>query len=230
MNTINTNLTNVNPPVHDDLIKNNSNYLQDNTNSLNLQKNFLKLLVTQIKNQDPTDPIKNSDLTSQLAQINTANGIERLNNFTIQFSNHVNKNQNLQLSSLIGRHVIVPNEKIIHSKNTKTRFGIALFDNADSVKIEITDKNNTVLHVKKITNVEPGIHTFLWDGKDLNDQSVDTGKYNIVVVAQTKGEDIRVKSLSEAVVNSVIMSANIPIIKLGEAGTTTPLNILEILT
>ncbi|WP_284443026.1 flagellar hook assembly protein FlgD [Buchnera aphidicola] len=217
----------INSPIN--FIEENDNNLQNNTNSLNLQKNFLNLLVAQIKNQDPTNPIKNSDLTSQLAQINTTNGIERLNSIALQFSNQISNNQSIQLSSLIGRHIIIPNKKIIHTKDTETKFGIQLFENATSVKIKITDENNKVLHIKEIKDIKSGIYTFVWDGKDLDNKSMITGKYNISVIAKNKDKDVPVKSLSEVVVNSIIMSANDPIIDLGDAGKIKASNIREIL-
>lgn len=230
MSTININSPDLNLPANNLSVKKNDNNVQDNTNPLNLQKNFLTLLVTQIQNQDPTDPMKNSDLTSQLAQINTANGIERLNNTASQFLNQMNRNQNIQLSSLIGRHIIATNNKVIHTKDTKTRFGIDLFENAASVEIKITDENNKVLHSKTIKDAEAGIHTFLWDGKDLNNKSVMTGQYNISVIAKNKDKDVSVKTLSEAVVNSIIISSNNSILDLGEAGKKIPSDIREILT
>ncbi|AEO08687.1 basal-body rod modification protein FlgD [Buchnera aphidicola str. Ak (Acyrthosiphon kondoi)] len=229
INISNINSPDVNSNIDNELIKINSNSLQNNTNPLDLQKNFLSLLVAQIKNQDPTDPIKNSDLTSQLAQINTANGIERLNNTAIQFSNQINRNQSIQFSSLIGHHVIVPNKEIIHTKDTPTKFGIELVKNATSVEIKILDENNKTLYLKKIKDAKAGIQTFLWDGKDLNKKSVMTGKYKILVTAKNKDQDIPVNSLSEAVVNSIIISSNGPVIDLGAAGKTIPSKISEIL-
>ncbi|QCI22783.1 flagellar hook assembly protein FlgD [Buchnera aphidicola] len=218
---------NIHSPTN--FIEKDHNNLPSNTDSLNLQKNFLTLLVAQIKNQDPTNPIKNSDLTSQLAQINTTNGIEKLNNIALQFANQMSKNQSIYLSSLIGRHLIIPNKKIIHTKDTETKFGIQLFENATLVKIKITDEKNKVLHVKEIKDIKSGIYTFVWDGKDLDNKNVMTGKYNISVIAKNQDKDVPVKSLSEVVVNSIIMSANDPIIDLGDAGKTTASNICEIL-
>ncbi len=50
-----------------------------NNTSQDLSNSFLTLLVAQLKNQDPTNPMQNNELTSQLAQINTVQGIEKLN-------------------------------------------------------------------------------------------------------------------------------------------------------
>ncbi len=66
-----------NEPLDNAIIGYNSN--SKGTNSKELSNIFLTLLVAQLKNQDPTNPMKNNELTSQLAQINTIQGIEKLN-------------------------------------------------------------------------------------------------------------------------------------------------------
>ncbi|WP_295165249.1 flagellar hook capping FlgD N-terminal domain-containing protein [uncultured Buchnera sp.] len=222
--------SNIDLPIDNRFAKNKGHDLQNNINPLDLQKNFLSLLVAQIKNQDPTDPIKNSDLTSQLAQINTASGVERLNNTVIKFSNEIAANQNIQLSSLIGRHVTVPSKKIMHTKDSETKFGIELMGNATSIKIQITDEKNKILYLKTISkDIKAGRYTFVWNGKDLNKRSLTTGTYNISVKAQNKEQNVPVQSLSEALVNSIIISSEEPIIDLGKLGKTIASDIREIL-
>jgi len=211
-----------------DIIEKNSNDLQYNTNPLDLQKNFLTLLVAQIKNQDPTDPLKNTELTSQLAQINTASGIERLNNTANKLSHQIQKNQNIQLSSLIGHHVMIHNKTIVHTQNVPTKFGIELIGNATSVQIQITDKNKKVLYIKNLKDTKADIYNFFWDGKDLDNKSVMTGKYDISVIAKNEDQDVPVNSLSEALVNSVIFSSNNPVIDLGTEGNVIFSEIYEI--
>ncbi|QCI16008.1 flagellar hook assembly protein FlgD [Buchnera aphidicola] len=218
---------NVNSPIENTFIKKNNN-IQNELNPLDLQKNFLTLLIAQIKNQDPTDPIKNTELTSQLAQINTASGIEKLNNTVGNFSSQINNNKNIQVSSLIGHHVMIPNNELVHTENTKTKFGIELIGKASLVEVQIIDKNNQILHKKIIKNVKPGIYSFIWDGKDLNNKNVITGKYTILVTAKNKEQNVPVQSLSTALVNSIITSSNDPIIDLGASGNTKLSEIREI--
>ncbi|AWH90455.1 flagellar biosynthesis protein FlgD [Buchnera aphidicola (Melanaphis sacchari)] len=211
---------NINPAINNNIFENNTNTSEDNYNALNLQKNFLSLLVAQIKNQDPTDPIKNSELTSQLAQINTASGIEKLNNTVGNFSYKIHQNQNIQVSSLIKHHVMIPRPEIIHTKDINTPFGIELFGNADSVVIKITDENKNVVHTKEIKNLTPGTYKFVWDGTDLNKKSAETGKYNVTVTAMNASKNVPAQVLTAALVNSIITSSGDPIIDLGAMGTT----------
>lgn len=234
MSTINhdSRILNNNWHIDDNFIEKNKNDLQENLNPLNLQKNFLTLLITQIKNQDPTNPIKNTELTTQLAQINTASGIEKLNNTVENFSNQINQHKNIEASSLIGHHVMIPVDKITLTENNQVKFGIELIGKATSIKIEITDSTGKILHTinKKEDNIESGIYNFVWDGKDLNKNNVKTGKYNIVVTAQDNEKNVPTKNLQEVLVKSVITKNNDdPILDLGSAGTITFSKIREIL-
>ena len=81
--------------------------------SQDLHNSFLTLLVAQLKNQDPTNPMQNNELTSQLAQINTVQGIEKLNTTLGAISGQINSNQSLQASALIGHGVMVPGNNIL---------------------------------------------------------------------------------------------------------------------
>lgn len=221
---------NINSSINNNIIENNTNNVKNNSNALDLQKNFLSLLMAQIKNQDPTDPIKNSELTSQLAQINTATGIERLNNTVGRFSNKINQSQNIQVSSLIGHHVMIPSSQIVHTKGIETKYGIELISDATAVNIQITDKNGKIIHIQEIKNLKSGIYSLTWDGQNLDKEDMKTERYNVTVIAKNQNREIPVQVLSEALVNSIITSSSIdPIIDLGTAGTVTLSKIRKIM-
>lgn len=77
------------------------------SNAADLQGSFLTLLVAQLKNQDPTNPMQNNELTTQLAQISTVSGIEKLNTTLGSVSGQINSAQSLQAASLIGHGVMI---------------------------------------------------------------------------------------------------------------------------
>lgn len=77
------------------------------SNAADLQSSFLTLLVAQLKNQDPTNPMENNELTSQLAQISTVSGIEKLNTTLGSISGQIDNSQSLQASNLIGHGVMI---------------------------------------------------------------------------------------------------------------------------
>ena len=73
-----------------------------------VQDRFLKLLVTQMKNQDPLNPLDNAQVTTQLAQISTVNGIEKLNATIEAMASSFTSGQSLQAATMIGKDVLVP--------------------------------------------------------------------------------------------------------------------------
>ncbi len=88
------------------------------TNSAaDLQSSFLTLLVAQLKNQDPTNPLQNNELTTQLAQISTVSGIEKLNTTLGSISGQIDNSQSLAASNLIGHGVMIPGTKCSRVKN-----------------------------------------------------------------------------------------------------------------
>ena len=77
-----------------------------------LQDQFLKLLVTQLKNQDPLNPMQNAELTSQLAQISTVEGITNLKNTMLAISGQIDVSQSMNAVSMIGKGVLIPGTKV----------------------------------------------------------------------------------------------------------------------
>ena len=71
------------------------------------QDRFMKLLVTQMKNQDPLNPLDNAQVTSQLAQLSTVTGIDKLNATLETMMSNAQNSQSLQASNLIGHAVLV---------------------------------------------------------------------------------------------------------------------------
>jgi len=93
------------------------------SNASDLQSSFLTLLVAQLKNQDPTNPMQNNELTTQLAQISTVSGIEKLNTTLGSISGQIDNSQSLAASALIGHGVMIPGSTILTGKDTTTPFG-----------------------------------------------------------------------------------------------------------
>ncbi|WP_118984340.1 flagellar hook assembly protein FlgD [Photorhabdus sp. CRCIA-P01] len=201
-----------------------------------LNSNFMKLLVAQMKNQDPTNPMKNNELTSHLAQINTLAGIEKLNTTLGSIVGQINNNQPVQASALIGRKVMIPGNTILSGLNKEsgnvstTPFGIELERPADSVKVTITDKQGTVVHQIDIGGLEAGVHSFPpWDGKKEDGTHVEDGAYNFTITASYQGEQRVFQPLRSAEVKGVTRDADGAKLDLGRIGTVTMDQIRQIL-
>jgi flagellar basal-body rod modification protein FlgD len=122
---------------------------------------FLKLLVAQMQNQDPLSPMDNAQVTSQMAQIQSVTGIEKLNSTVQGLSGQFMQMQALQGAQLIGREVIVPGNKM-HMENGVGEGGFELSTAADSVKVEVLGPSGHVLDTLNLGAQSAGAHSFDW--------------------------------------------------------------------
>ncbi|MGU9865181.1 MULTISPECIES: flagellar hook assembly protein FlgD [Kluyvera] len=197
--------------------------------SSDLQSSFLTLLVAQLKNQDPTNPLQNNELTSQLAQISTLSGIEKLNTTLGSISGQIDSSQSLQASSLVGHGVMIPGSTILAGKSAgsesenvdTTPFGIELTQAADKVTATITDGNGKVIRTLNVGAQTAGVHTFTWDGKLDDGTAAPDGAYNISFAASQGTTQLVVQPLQFALVQGVTLGKDGNKLDLGTYGTTT---------
>ncbi|WP_323638613.1 flagellar hook assembly protein FlgD [Pectobacterium polonicum] len=201
----------------------------DKNSAADLQNQFLTLLVAQLKNQDPTNPMSNDQLVSQLAQLNTVSGIEKLNTTLGSISGQINNNQSMQATTLIGRSVMVPGKSILVGKETSTPFGVELEKAAEVVTVTISNEQGSVVRTVELGTLSAGVHSFNWDSK-LSDGSVaPDGAYTFTVAASTGGAQQVVQPLSYAVVNSVVRGDGGALLDLGLRGKATMDDVRQIL-
>lgn len=191
------------------------------SSAADLQGSFLTLLVAQLKNQDPTNPMQNNELTTQLAQISTVSGIEKLNTTLGAVSGQINNSQQVQASALIGHGVMIPGSKILAGNKVTTPFGVELPQAADKVTATITDASGKVVRTIEIGGLSAGVHTFTWDGSMNDGTDAPDGAYNVTINASNGGTQLVAQPLNFAVVNGVTLSNGTTLLDLGTYGTTT---------
>ena len=124
---------------------------------------FLKLLVAQMQNQDPLNPMDNAQVTSQMAQINTVTGIDNLNTTVQGLSTQFMQMQAVQGASLVGRDVIVAGNKLsIDATAAVGQGGFELANAADAVKVEILAPSGAVVQTLNLGAEGAGVHSFDW--------------------------------------------------------------------
>jgi len=163
---------------------------------------FLKLLVAQMRNQDPLNPLDNAQVTSQMAQISTVSGIDKLNATLKAMAGGFTESQSLQAAALIGRDVLVAGNAI--TLNTDGAIGgFELGEGADQVKIEIRDASGALVHRADLGPQQAGVHTFQWDGATDAGQAAARGAYTFSVSAQRGTAAVDVEALSASRVLAV---------------------------
>ena len=129
---------------------------------------FLKLLVTQMQNQDPLNPMDNAQVTTQMAQISTVSGIDDLNKSIAAMGSTLFTSQSMQAASLIGKDVLIPGKTLTLDADGKTSAGFALAGTADKVSVDIKDANGKVVDTIDLGKQSPGRVTFDWTSAKKN--------------------------------------------------------------
>ena len=164
------------------------------------QDRFLKLLVTQMKNQDPLNPMDNAEITSQMAQLSTVTGIEKLNETLKAFT----KAQAFQSVDMIGHYVLAPGEHMDLASGTALG-GVELASAADDVTVKIFDSKGNLVKTLDLDKLDAGVNAFTWDGKTDAGTTAADGSYTFTVTAKLDGEAVDATSLSVGKVQSVLM-------------------------
>ncbi|XHS76706.1 flagellar hook assembly protein FlgD [Burkholderiaceae bacterium UC74_6] len=125
------------------------------------QDAFLKMLVAQMQNQDPLNPMDNAQVTSQMAQIQTVSGLSTLNDSIGGLSTQFTQMQTLQSVSLVGHDVLVPGKRVDMSDTGGTGT-FSLDSAADNVKVDIMTSAGTVIDSVQLGAQGAGMNSFTW--------------------------------------------------------------------
>ena len=131
-------------------------------NDAGSEDRFLKLLVAQMANQDPLNPMDNAQVTSQMAQISTVNGIDKLNTTVQGLNQQFVQMQALQGATLVGRDVILPGNRLATNDVGLVQGGFELSSSADSVKVEVLNAGGRVIDTIDLGAEGAGRHGFEW--------------------------------------------------------------------
>ena len=188
----------------------------NSANEAGSQDRFLKLLVTQLKNQDPMSPMDNAQLTSQIAQINTVSGIATLNTSVQGLSSQFLQMQTLQGASLVGKDVIVPGSKLdIDTAAAAGQGGFELASAADAVKVEVLSPAGRVLDTLNLGAQSIGVHSFNWPSGTHD----NAGNLTFRVSASSGSTALPSTSLMRDKVTAVSTSGDKLMLELQSAGT-----------
>ena len=165
---------------------------------------FLTLLTTQLKNQDPLSPMENAEVTSQLAQMSTVDGIERLNSMFKAFLEGQSANDSMQAAALVGRGVLVEGKHLALTEAGAIG-GFELDGAADKVVLSIKDAAGLVVKQIQIDDLDAGSQNFVWDGTANDGARAADGVYSLELSATTlDGEKVTGRTLEFGAVSSVI--------------------------
>lgn len=186
-----------------------------------LTSSFMQLLVAQMQNQDPTNPMDNNQLTAQLAQFNTAAGVEKLNTTVNGVQAMMAQLGSMSASSWVGRSVLIEGDPKVtfgsgvgilqEGAEAPEKFSFLLGGDADTVTVTLTDAEGNA-YTSELKNVKSGVKTYSLD--DLENFQPEPGpapdtEYTLTFKAtNAEGENPEVSGLMQEQVQGVTMTAN----------------------
>jgi len=176
---------------------------------------FLKLLVAQMQHQDPLNPMDNAQVTTQMAQISTVDGIQQLNSTVKTLQSQLLQTQVLQGASLVGREVVVAGNGLAVADGV-AHASFDLAGAADRVQVEILDASGRVADTVTLPAQKPGTVEFTWDASKVADPS----GYTYRVSAKSGAADVAVTPYMDDRVDSVGLDGGTLTLELERAGRT----------
>ena len=190
------------------------------------QDRFLKLLVAQLNNQDPMNPLDNAQMTSQIAQINTVTGIQQLNDTVKGLASQFAAQQLMQGSAMVGRQVLVEgNSLAVDSASGLAGGAFDLAGSASSVKVQVLDPTGKEVGTVDMGALPAGRYNFSWDASQYQGDSALRFK----VLAANGEAAVASTALSVDQISAVSMDNGSLQMQLSRGGMTTQSGIKAIL-
>ena len=182
------------------------------------QAEFLELMTTQLKFQDPMKPMENGDFLAQMAQFGTVSGINELNTSFSSMSTALQSNQALQASTMVGRNVLIPGNQSRLSEDGKLNSAVDLESSAQVI-VNIKDANGQLIHRMDMGVQQAGLHTIEWNGLNDEGQPASPGMYTVSAEVR-QGENV-----SEG---SMLTTVQVESVTLGKAGQDLTLTVSDL--
>jgi flagellar basal-body rod modification protein FlgD len=155
---------------------------------------FLKLLIAQMQNQDPFEPMENAEMMSQMAEFSTLEQLQNINgNLTsglqwdLLFNQTIN---NTMATSLIGREIEATGNVLILGESGDAALRYELPEFAKDVTIQILDGSGNIVYTEHRTNVDAGTRDWRWDGTDESGARLAPGQYTVQFEARNTGDQL----------------------------------------
>ncbi len=174
---------------------------------------FLTLLVAQLQNQDPLNPLDNSQLTTQLEQISTVSGVNQFNDTVGALGAPIGITQYLEAATLVGHDVVLSGNDL-ELTSGEGKGGVDLAAAADHVSVTVIDQLGHVVRTVYMGAQKPGAQFFDWDGRTDTGTVAPDGHYTFSVTATASGAAVTFDTLMVATVEGVVSTSSGALIQL----------------
>ena len=170
------------------------------------QEDFFALLTQELSNQDPTKPVDNNEMISQMTAFSTTDGVQQLNDSFGSFASSMTSSQALQASSLVGRSVLVEDNIFGMSEGEDVKGKLIADQGASNVNIYVENIAGEVIQTVPVGDVKSGEFGFTWNGQTATGTAAPAGAYRFRVVGLVEGQASELEAMTYRKVDSVTLA------------------------
>lgn len=169
------------------------------------QEDYLQLMVAQLRNQDPFEPLQNGEFMGQLAEFGTVSGVQDMQSSISQLAESLHSNQALQAATLVGQTVLAASDVMALEEQGETSGAINLPAASTGVSVTIHDSAGNLIRKLELGELPAGSGEFTWDGMTETGERAAPGDYQLQAAATLNGEPVAVSTLVAAEVSGVTL-------------------------
>jgi flagellar basal-body rod modification protein FlgD len=189
------------------------------TGNPNLDKDaFFRLMLAQMKNQDPTSPMKSHEMAAQLANFSSLEQMQNMNKTLDELKNGQKPTENFQALNLIGKAVSGDSSKVLRGATDKEHdFRFSLPMDASEVSIKVSDADGNLVRTYNLRSLKQGDNKLSWNGEDERGMKAAAGEYKFAAEAKTgDGKKIAIKTDFQGMITGVSYSPDGPVLNVGK--------------
>lgn len=171
------------------------------------QEDFLTLMTTQLKNQDPFAPMESGEFLGQMAQFGTVKGLDDLNSSFSGLAESLYSNQAFMASSMVGKGALIAGNSSYLSEGGSVNGSVEIPHSVGDLRISVYDAAGQVVRQMDIGVQQEGMTDFSWDGTDGDGNAMPAGQYRIAAEATVNGAYSGLSTMMEGRIRSVTLSS-----------------------
>lgn len=169
------------------------------------QENFLKMLLAQLKIQNPLNPFDSSTMMQQISQLTGLSSTQKLADSVEVLKASLGASQVFEASQIVGKNVQLITDRIQLNEGKDVQGSVLVPQGIEKIDVAITDKTGKLIKTLHLTAPSSGVLDFSWDGLDEEGKSVAPDFYTISAKSQVAGKDINLSTAASFKVNSVAL-------------------------
>ncbi|TVM31851.1 flagellar hook capping protein [Oceanidesulfovibrio marinus] len=192
---------------------------------------FMTLFIAQLENQDPLNPMDNTDMLAQLAQFTTVEQLSSMNENIASMLDQSNAQVINSAVSYIGLDVVAEGDQVSVGDDGVSPLYYTLSDDATEAMAYIYDEDGSLVDTVALSDLEKGEHTFQWNGLNSDDAQVAKGNYSVGIIAlDDQGDFIPVSTLCQGTVVGMSAQNGTTVFELADGRTVNMMSVTDVYT